>query len=74
MLKGYISWTFERGHEVIMVQEEPVDRTVEDHHLQVSIALKRAYDLFQLRNRFRSEDIQRRMIKSYSPIVLAKAA
>ena len=29
------------GEEVIVGEEEALDRTVEDHHLQISIAFKR---------------------------------
>src|SRR5262249_24617535 len=53
--------------EIVVGQEETFDRTVEDHHLHPRIAFKVIDDLFELRNGFRPEDIQGRIVKSHAP-------
>jgi hypothetical protein len=52
-----------------MRQKEPFNRAVKDDHVDVLVSFERCDDLIELRNGFRTEDVERRMIKRYSPIV-----
>ena len=56
------------GEEVVVRQEEAVDGAVEDDDLDVLVGLERRDDLVELRNRFRAEDVQGRMIERHAPI------
>ena len=53
-----------------MRQKEPFNRAVKDDHVDVLVSFERCDDLIELRNGFRTEDVERRMIKRYSPISL----
>ncbi len=52
-----------------MSQKESFDRAVKDDHFDVLVSFNRCDDFVELRNRFRTKDVERRMIKRYSPIV-----
>ena len=51
-----------------MRHEKSVDCTVEDDYFELLVSFDRGDDLVQLRNRFRPEDIYRRMIQCDAPI------
>ena len=51
-----------------MRQEEALDGAVEDDDLYLLVGFERGDDLIQLRNVFRTKDIQRRMIKCHAPV------
>ena len=44
-------------------------RAVKDDHFDVLVSFNRCDDFVELRNRCRAEDVERRMIKRYSPIL-----
>ena len=48
--------------------KKPVDSAVEDDYFELLVSFDRGDDLVQLRNRFRPEDIYRRMIQRDAPI------
>src|SRR5712691_10972502 len=52
-----------------MSHEESFNRAVKDDHFDVLVSFNRCDDFVELRNRCRTEDVQRWMIKRYSPIV-----
>src|SRR6266851_6238165 len=58
----------ERREEVIVRKEEAFDDAIEDNDLHMLIGLERHDDLLELRDRFGSENIKRRMIERNSPI------
>jgi len=64
------SCVLEFRKEVVVRKEDAFDRTLEDDHFEVRVGFNRGDDLTQLRNGIRTKDIERRMIKRYSPIVL----
>jgi len=51
-----------------MREEEAFDCAIEDDDLDMLIGLDRGDDLVELRDRFGSENVERRMIKRNSPI------
>lgn len=51
-----------------MGHEKPVDCAVEDDYFELLVSFDRGDDLVQLRNRFRPEDIYRRMIQRDAPM------
>src|SRR6266481_8153286 len=52
-----------------MSHKESFNRAIKDDHLDVLVSFNRCDDFVELRNRCRTEDVERRMIKRYSPIV-----
>src|SRR3989442_16006272 len=52
-----------------MNQKEPLDRTVKDHHLDLLVSFDCRNDLVHLRKHLRTEDVERRVGKSDSPIL-----
>src|SRR6185295_7812055 len=52
-----------------MCQKESFDRAVKDNYFDVLVRFDRRDDLIELRNGVRTENIQRRMVNGYSPIL-----
>ena len=52
-----------------MSEKKPLNRAVKDDHFDVLVSFKRCDDFVELRNRCRTEDVERRMIKRYSPVL-----
>src|SRR2546423_1533726 len=52
-----------------MSEKESFDGAVKDNYFDVLVCFDRRDDLIQLRNGVRTENIERRMINGYSPIV-----
>ena len=52
-----------------MSHEESFNRAVKDDHFDVLVSFNRCDDFVELRNRCRTEDVEWRMIKRYSPIL-----
>src|SRR6267142_539665 len=52
-----------------MSQKESFDGAVKDNYFDVLVRFDRRDDLIELRNGVRSENVERRMINGYSPIV-----
>jgi hypothetical protein len=50
-----------------MRSKEIFDDTVEYHHLDVFVSLKRPYNFIQFRNGLRTEDVQGRMVQRHPP-------
>src|SRR3954453_2721867 len=54
--------------EVGVIQKEAVDRTFEDHHLHSVVVLERRHDLSDLRNKFRTHEVERRIVEYDSTV------
>src|SRR6516162_3606593 len=54
--------------KVVVRQEESIDGTVKHDNLDLLIRLERRDDLVELGNRFRAEDVERRVIKRHTPV------
>ena len=54
--------------KIIVRQEKTVDGAVDDDNLYIAVGFQRRDDRVQLRDGLGSKDIQRRMVKRYSPI------
>src|SRR5712691_3926640 len=54
--------------EVVVSHEEPLDRAVEDDHFEVLVGFQRRDDFVELRNGFRAEDVEGRMIERDAPV------
>src|SRR6266566_8744073 len=52
-----------------MSHKESFNRAVKDDHFDVLVSFNRCDDFVELRNRSGTEDVERRMIKRYSPIL-----
>src|SRR5882672_10723288 len=52
-----------------MSQKESFDGAVKDNHFDGFVRFDRRDDLIELRNGVRTENIERRMVNGYSPIV-----
>src|SRR5258705_4041087 len=52
-----------------MSQKEAFDGAVKDNYLEVLVRFDRRDDLIELRNCVRTENIERRMVNGYAPIV-----
>src|SRR6266700_6049897 len=52
-----------------MSHKESFNRAVKDDHFDVLVSFNRRDDFVELRNRSGTEDVERRMIKRYSPIL-----
>src|SRR5258705_9236470 len=52
-----------------MSQKDPFDGAVKDNYFDVFVRFDRSDDRVELRNGVRTENIERRMINGYSPIV-----
>src|SRR5215467_14343055 len=51
-----------------MSQKEPWHLAVKDDHFDIRVLFNRCDDLIQLRNGFRTEDVERRVVKRDSPV------
>jgi hypothetical protein len=51
-----------------VIQKEAVDVTFEDHHLQFVVVLERCDDLSDLRNEFRTHEVERRVVEYDSTV------
>ena len=58
----------ELGEEVGVIQKEAVDGTFEDHHLHSVVVLERRHDLSDLQNKFRTHEVQRRVVEYDSAV------
>src|SRR6266403_1310835 len=54
--------------EIVMSQEEPLHRAVEDDDFDVLVSFQRRDDFVELRNGFRAEDVEGRVIERHAPI------
>ncbi len=52
-----------------MSQKEPWNRAVKDDDFDVLIGFNRGDDLVELRNLVRTEDVERRIINRYPPVI-----
>src|SRR5260370_33534530 len=52
-----------------MNQKETFNSTVKNHHLNLLVSFECRDDLVHLRKRLRTEDVERRVVKSDSPIL-----
>src|SRR6266404_62753 len=52
-----------------MNQKESFNSTVKDHHLNLLVSFYCRDDLFHLRKHLRTEDVERRVVKRYLPIL-----
>jgi hypothetical protein len=59
---------FQRRHKIVVRQEEAIDGTIEHHDLQIRIIFYLRDHAVQLRYRFRSKDIEWRMVDRDAPI------
>src|SRR5262249_26819879 len=59
---------FRSCKEIVVSQKEPLDSAVKNHHLDLLVSFECSDDLVQLRDRFGTEDVERRVIKRDSPI------
>jgi hypothetical protein len=59
---------FELREEVGVIQKEAVDGTLEDHHLHSVVVLERRDDLSDLRNEFRTHEVERRVVEYDSTV------
>src|SRR5262249_55278606 len=58
----------ERSQEIVMREEEALDRAVEHNDLQLLIGLDRRDDLAQLRHGLGTEDVARRVFEGHPPV------
>src|SRR5262245_13759653 len=58
----------ERREKIVMREKEAIDGTIEHNDLHMLIRLDRGDDLVELRDRLRSEDVQRRNIERHAPV------
>src|SRR5208282_3645757 len=55
--------------EIVMSKEESFHGAVKNNNFNVLVSFNRCDDLIQLRNAFGAENIERRMVERYSPIM-----
>jgi hypothetical protein len=58
----------ELREEVGVIQKEAVYGTLEDHHLHPVVVLKRRDNLSDLRNEFRTHEVERRVVEYDSTV------
>jgi hypothetical protein len=51
-----------------VIQKEAVDSTFEDHHLHSVVVLERRDDVSDLRNEFRTHEVERRVVEDDSTV------
>src|SRR5262249_55742912 len=54
--------------EVVMSQKKPFNRAVKDDHFDLLVTFERCDDFVELRNAFRTKDVEGRMIEGHTPI------
>src|SRR5258708_3724763 len=54
--------------KIVMTEKETFNGTVKDHHFDLLVGFERRDDHVQLRNGFRAENVERRVIKRDTPV------